>query len=556
MASIWSIDYGSHSLVISYYNDLRDEITTVTDEFGDYYIPNVMGLSRDTNNIQPTIHFGKVVLENQKLYNIKWNFTEQVDDNVLLEFFKYILNMCYVYTKNIDYLLIAIDEISDHQKRRQEKLFNNLGIKNVVWVDKYISVYASNLTSNLCIVDWGWTSLKIINISDGVILNRYKRDIGGEDLTNNLVRWVTKEITNFKSRNLKTHTQNLANWVTKPIKNHYLDELKIYTKCENIKMELSTNTSAEFIYSDYETVISRKLFDDINKEVYSEVIDVITNFVKPGVLVIFIGGCNKNNYIKNYIKKYNPTFYEKYTLSKCYVSNYVTNYVSNYVNRYADNNKMDFSNSDKGCISTISLSIDNQEICTPIIYKGAILPISRTLVLTALSIDVYIGERQLVKHNCLVKNIVLDKLQKFKLTIDINESQNVTVHILHTDDEYKQPVITFNFDLENLGDTDSESSEQSDKSNKSDKSDLSYIFEDSELVSKYIKREELSQLLNKYQKQFISVRDQLDQLLIIRIDLFFEKYKLLIDNYNQYSANDLELFIKNIGEEFHNLLIC
>jgi molecular chaperone DnaK (HSP70) len=252
---------------------------------------------------------------------------------------------------------------------------------------------------NVLIFDLGGGTfdLSLLNIDDGiyeVIGTNGDNKLGGEDFTNILLNDVLEEI-NFS-----------VNDVTKK-------EIKML--CEKFKKnEINEIKFKQFKYSKKRNEITY-LFNSLLHKI-EKIIDELLNYSKIDYIVM-VGGSSR---LKEIISLINF----KFDNSKI-ISNIDPDLVVSYgaaLQGYILKNSDDVFSKSIALVDVLPLSIgveSDSGLMTKIIKKGSKIPIKNKSVFTndkdnieELEIEIYQGERSLVKDNILVGKLKLDKISK------------------------------------------------------------------------------------------------------------------------------------------------
>ena len=274
-------------------------------------------------------------------------------------------------------------------------------------------------TDNYLVIDCGGgtTDLSLINVDYEEMVFQVQNVegdnfLGGQDITNNMVKWVCEKI-------------KLINPTTK-ILNTILKE------CERAKGELSYTQNVvihlECIDNkDYTISLSRTKFVEINISFFSKISELLTNIGNPDK-ILFVGGstnipyfveiCNnifgKNIEIINTLDK-NTSVSIGATVQGVVLTGLLEELDNNNINKFADTLLLDIVPMSIG-VKTIG------DIMSVIIPKGTSIPCERTEIfsnsedyITSIDIDIYQGLRKFIKDNFYLGSFVLENLDNTKM---------------------------------------------------------------------------------------------------------------------------------------------
>lgn len=272
---------------------------------------------------------------------------------------------------------------------------------------------------NYLVIDCGGgtTDLSLINVDYEEMIFQVQtvegdNFLGGQDITNNMVKWVCQKI------NIENPTTKIINTILK--------------ECERVKSELSYNLNAvinlESINDkDYTVPISRTKFVEINESFFVKIHNLLKKIRETYMpnKILFVGGstnipyfvelCNKtfgdNTHIINTLDK-NTAVSIGATVQGVILSGILETIDT--TNKFTDTLLLDIIPMSIG-VKTIG------DIMSVIIPKGTPIPCERTEsfsnsedYIDSIDIDIYQGVRKFVKDNIYLGSFVLENLDNTK----------------------------------------------------------------------------------------------------------------------------------------------
>lgn len=476
---VFGIDFGTTTSCISYFDKEKDDFVVIQNKNGNYTTPSIIYFDEESNDIlygEDAFYISKLnTVKHENLFtNIKrliGKNLRNLDSEISSFFNKNIIeNDYFLYFKKGEMCKITLEEIIIYYLKYLKKIaVENLSIFNkgdvlnaIITVPAYYNELQRSIIKS-CFLKCKMNVIRIINEPTAAALyhsysNKYKYDynmlifdcgggttdisiihadneekmydvievvgdnyLGGLDVTSLLVEYFYEKLDKMLSK----------------------DKLQYY--CEQLKCDLTyNNTSILYIEScDFKYTVSRYLFNEICKPFYNK-IDLLIKKLdcnkKDISKIIFVGGCSR-------IPKLQEIFCQKFSNAQICLNTDREKIVSlgaclqgallyNLMKKDCD-----FRESLLIDITHLTLGVEvSGGIMSPIISKNSIIPISRTVEFTnsendsIIDINVYQGERRLVKDNFLICKCTLENLPKvdknlliIKVTFSINSDGILTV---------------------------------------------------------------------------------------------------------------------------------
>jgi len=472
------IDFGTTYTCISY--DNKSTVKVLINEYGYYTTPTTIYFDKSSENIlfghsTKSIRDGIVITNWKRI--IGKTFTELTNDE--LNFFKNkninitninniphfeifynnktvyyntldltILYLKYIYSlitttlgsHDIFYSVITIPAIFSSNSREELQLAyekSGFNVLKVINEPTAASLGYDNNIGKVLVFDCGGgtTDLSLINIDSDIfeVLDVVGDNfLGGEDINNNIVNYLTEKYKIEKSeKNLKI----------------------LYNHAENCKTYLSYFNNKEynfFIESNFflNVKISQSLFLDINQSFFKKIKNLITHFnYSSNFKVLFTGGSTRLFYLKNIFQQIFPniTILDSLHPDQA-VSIGACKYSTTLKNNITESTEGDDNNNDILLLDIVPLSLGvevNGGIFETIIPRCTVLPECRSKIFTnnndddILEVKVFQGESRFVKNNYFLNKITipLGKIYKkgeAKILIEFNidTSGILTVNVL------------------------------------------------------------------------------------------------------------------------------
>ena len=496
---ILGIDFGTTTSCVSYFDKEKHDFIVIRNKNGNYTTPSSIYFDPDSDDIL----FGDETFYTTKVENIFINIKRLIgkdlnnlDKNTHDFFSKNIIeNGCFIYYKKGERIKISLDEIIVYylnylKKYALESLNYNVeqNINVVITVPAYYNesqrtiiktcfskcnmnvirilneptaaaLYHSYLSSkeekdqekdqekdyNMLVFDCGGgtTDISIVHADNEekmydvieVVGDNY---LGGVDVTNLLVEYFYEKLNKMTSKD------------------------KLINICERLKCELTfNNSSILYIEScDFKYTVSRYLFNEICKPFYDKIellIEKLEYNKKDISKIILVGGCSRIPRLQEILcKKFsnaqiclNIDRDKIVSLGACLQGALLYNLMKK---------DCHFRESLLIDITHLSLGVETDGgLMSPIISKNSIIPVSRTVEFTnsendsSIDINVYQGERRLVKDNFLICKFTLENVPKMeknlliiKVTFSINSDGILTVEAKLKNDKDKSITIVKN----------------------------------------------------------------------------------------------------------------
>ena len=603
MMIVLGIDFGTCYSCVSYYNgnlqvipNENGELTSLSAIFFDKYSSdilygNVCNMSNNNENTFTNLKrlIGKDLdnldedlfkfFANNKISNGKF---EVVYNNKICYFSVRDLIVLYlVYLKKFscEFLNISMTEImdvvitipayySDHQREITKECcikagFNVLRIINepTAAALAYTYEHLGNNSENILVFDCGGgtTDLSFLHMDyvnafyevKNVIGNNF---LGGEDITQILVSYFLNILPKY------TNTSK--------------NQFKFKKHCEQLKRELSYNTSSiidiEVNNYNYQNVVSRVKFIDITKEFFNKIkklIRLLVNEIKESKIdkVVFVGGTTRIPYFQDIFRE----IINK-NLEICNdidpdqtVSLGAAAQGALLLNLFKDDTKF----SETLLLDIIPLSIGIETlggIMVPIISRNTVIPTSRMREFTNsnneadIDINVYQGERKLVCDNFFLTNFKLNDIPPsekgsliIQVTFNISSDSIITATAKLKDSDTKKE-IKITKDIQNICNENLEQILVDAEENK--------LF-DSEIANKIILKIELYDSFKKLLSIFHEKRDfilngknETENFLYSQLNVLFNETFYIIENYQDYTPQELRDITATFESEWHKLL--
>lgn len=614
------IDLGTTNSCLSYYNTNTKQVTIIENEQGNYTSPSVLFLDPDSSEIIYSNSAKQLLNSNNQEYlsNILSNFKRLIGkhelDNLTTDFFKHndlhiidnqitfsfrhnnenkeytlqtlvilYLNylkgiICNHFNKSLDEtfeIVITVPAYFNDEQRTFVKdcchainlqvlrIINEPTAASLAYaLDKYIK---SDVDEEFILTfdcGGGTTDISLLYLDYINSIYEVKNTVGnnflgGEDITNNLVDFIIQKL---KLNNVNNRIFN-----------------KIKKQAEEAKKQLSFNSQTtiylELGETDHSLTITRAQLDEINKEFYNKIRNLIyyvldeyiqktTDFTYSKIdSIIFVGGTSRIPYFKQMFTeilqnaKINNTIDPDQTIS-----------VGAAIQGALLNNLIDEeAGGDTLLMDIIPLSIGIETIggiMVPIISRNTPLPISRSQTFSnsegfeeSITINIYQGERKLVKDNMF--------LACFELKSELFSQYDKGEILITVTFEIDQDSIIQARATAKISDNQITSDVVVKKESKIDNKKLDEILFSAEM-NKLLDSEVSNKILAKLElydsfKYLLSVfhihRDSTENNFALDdLNELFNQTFNVIQNYNDYSANDLKDIKQLFENKWHTLL--
>lgn len=468
------LDFGTSNTCISYMNN--NIINIITNQLGNYTTPSCLYFDKTTDEIL----YGETALEKTKGGTIVTNFkrlfgityTHYSQNKDLQNCFKHLhiskdndSDYCCItvlYNNKLHHFTITklVEMFLSHLLNHTNILSNNI----VITVPVEFNINQRQMIKT-CLQHIGYNTLRILNeptaatlayiyhntsqqqqnenvlvIDSGggttdctlldadyencffeVIKTNGDKNLGGNDITNNLTTYIMSKITGGIS------VKNLQ---------------KIYKIAEKTKHNLSFKTNDKIFLENIDNKdmiveINRRLFETINNEWFNK-FKLLIQEISDGLHVdkiIFVGGTTRIPKIKEILlDHFDDNIIICNRLNPDHTVSMGAAVQASLFNRTSDTVDITF-------LDTISMSLGVETIggiMTPIISKNSIIPTSKTEHFLAtpdentLDIHVYQGERRFVKDNLFIGTLKIpcrEKNTKFQITFDITSDSILVVTV-------------------------------------------------------------------------------------------------------------------------------
>ena len=355
------------------------------------------------------------------------------------------------------------------------------------------------------------------------------KNLGGNDITNNLTTYITSKITGAIS------VKNLQ---------------KIYKISEKTKHNLSFKTDDKIFLENIDNKdmiieINRRLFETINNKWFNK-FKLLIQDISDGVhidKIIFVGGTTRIPKIKEILLECNNIIICNQLNPDHTVS------IGGAVQASLFNRDSDI---DITFLDTISMSLGVETIggiMSPIISKNTVIPTSRTENFLAnpdesestLDIHVYQGEKRFVKDNLFIGTLKIPckKNTKFQITFDIT-SDSILVVTVRNPTTTKEISMCFE-NYKTTLDTNYTYEDDFDKLND---------IEQSNLITAKIELTNSFELLRRIGEEHLSEESEYDKL---EYDQLLNETLYIIENYKMYDANYINDQKKHFEKKWHTI---
>lgn len=619
---IIGIDFGTTNSCISYYNTTSKKVQVIPNEQGNFTSPSILFLDSESSEILFADSALQLLRSNNNqhyLTNIFNNLKRLVGknniDDTLTPFFKHNkinddkLAFIVNYNNNTECLNVST-LITFYLRYLKTLICNHLSIEQgdliniVITVPAYFDDYQRTIIKECC-ESIGLIVLRVINeptaASLAYALEKYiKADIeeeyiltfdcggGTTDISLLYLDYVESiyEVKNTVGDNIlggEDITNNLVNFIIDKLKltnptNKILNKVK--KQAEEAKKQLSFNQQTtiylELGDSDYTLTITQSQFNEINKDFYHKIRNLIyyvldeyiqkTNLFDYSKInsVIFVGGTSRIPYFKQLFKDILPNAKINDTIDPDQTISIGASIQGALLKDLIDNE----SGGETLLLDIIPLSIGIETIggiMTPIISRNTLIPVSRSQTFTnsegyedIITINIYQGERKLVKDNMF--------LASFELKSELfNNYDKGEIQITITFDVDSNSIITSTA-IATVQDTNIKSSIQVTKVYNNDTSkNLDEILLSAEM-NKLLDTEISNKILAKIElydsfKYLLSIfhekkteQQHSNPALLTQLNELFNHTFNVIQNYLDYSSNELIKIKELFEKKWHTLL--
>lgn len=624
MNYVIGIDFGTSNSCISYYNTSTKSVSIIPNEQGNLTSPSVLFLDMDSSEILFSDVAMGLLLSNNKEYlkNIFNNLKRLIgkDDigDELGIFFKY--NKYMINDNEIKFEVMYDNKVRDlsvkdlvilYLKYLKNLICMNIGCELDVILDVVITVPAyfddkqRSLMKDYC-EKINLNVLRVINeptaASLAYALDKYRNDRmeeefimtfdcggGTTDISLLYLDYVESvyEVKSTVGDNLlggEDITMNIMNFMIKKlgieeeVKVKRLNKIRRYA--EDLKRQLSFNEEAKIYLelgdNDYVLMMTRSEFNEINKEFYNKVKNLVY-YLLDGYMqkekdftydkinsIIFVGGTSRIPYFKELFED---------IFAGAIINNKIdpdqTISIGASIQGALLKNLIDEEDGGDAILMDIvplSIGIETMGgIMAPIISRNSLLPVSRESIFTnsegyeeSIEINIYQGERKFVKDNIYLgtfklESPMLSSYDKGELKIKVIFNVDVD-SIIHA-----RAVVSVNGeDIESAMEVKKIFGVKMDDKNLNDilySAEMNRLM-DNELSNKILKKMELYDSFKYLLSIFHEKREERewDEVLLMELNVLFNDTFNVINNYEGYSVDDLNKVKEIFERRWHALL--
>lgn len=619
------IDFGTTNSCLSYYNTTTKNVTVIENEQGNFtspsvlfldpdsseilygdsakqllnttnqeYLPNIfsnlkrlIGKSQLDDSITPFFKHNKITLKDSEvIFDIKFNNDNKEFElqSLIMLYLNYLKSIiCNHFAKPLDIsfdIIITVPAyFNDQQRTIIKECCESIGLSVLRIINEptaaslayALEKYKTGDINEEFILTFdcggGTTDISLLHLDYVDSIYEVKNTVGdnflgGEDITLNLTNFIIQKL---KLKNVNNKTFN-----------------KIKKQAEEAKKKLSfgkqTTIYLELQDKDYTLSISQSQFDEINREFYHKIRNLIYYVLDEYIQktnvsnhnfdyskinsVIFVGGTSRIPYFK--------TLFED-ILPKAKINNIIdpdqTISIGAAIQGALLKELIDEdSGGDTLLMDIMSLSIGIETvggIMTPIISRNSLLPVSRTQTFfnshgfeESITINIYQGERKLVKDNMF--------LASFELTSELFKEYDkgeilITVHFEVDQDSIINAIATAKVSDKEITSNITVKKDSKMLDNKKLEEVLYYAemnkLSDMELSNKILAKLELYDSFKYLLSVFHTHRDSVDNEFVMEeLNELFNHTFNVITNYNEYTSNELKEIKQLFEKKWHSLL--
>lgn len=624
MNVVIGIDFGTTNSCMSYYNIDTTSVQVIPNEQGNFTSPSILFLDpespeilfsdsalqlfRSNNNqhflsnifnnlkrlvgknlidktLQPFFqHNNNTENETILTFTLNYNHKQQTFNvaTLITLYLKYLKNIiCNHFnldlSSNLDIVITVPAYFDDHQRTIIKECCESIGFNVLRVINEptaaslayALEKYIKSDTDEEFILTFdcggGTTDISLLHLDYLESVYEVKNTIGdnllgGEDITNNLVHFIIQKL-------------KLVNPTTKVFN-------KIKKQAEEAKKQLSFNNQTtiylELADKDHTLNISQSQFNDINKEFYQKIRNLIyyvlddyiqkTNTFDYSKInsVIFVGGTSRIPYFKNLFQEILPHAKINNTIDPDQTISIGASIQGALLKNLIDED----AGGDTLLLDIVPLSIGIETIggiMTPIISRNTPLPISRSQTFTnsesyedTIIINIYQGERKLVKDNIFLTTFQLSS--ELFANYDKGEIQITITFEIDSDSIINASAIA------KVNDTNIQSHIQVTKTHNNE---LSKNIDDillSAEMNKLLDMEVSNKILAKIElydsfKYLLSVfhekktdKQYQDKFLLNQLNELFNHTFNIISNYTEYTSKELTDIKTLFEKKWHTLL--
>lgn len=619
------IDFGTTNSCLSYYNTTTKNVTVIENEQGNFtspsvlfldpdsseilygdsakqllnttnqeYLPNIfsnlkrlIGKSQLDDSITPFFKHNKITLKDSEvIFDIKFNNDNKEFElqSLIMLYLNYLKSIiCNHFAKPLDIsfdIIITVPAyFNDQQRTIIKECCESIGLSVLRIINEptaaslayALEKYKTGDINEEFILTFdcggGTTDISLLHLDYVDSIYEVKNTVGdnflgGEDITLNLTNFIIQKL---KLKNVNNKTFN-----------------KIKKQAEEAKKKLSfgkqTTIYLELQDKDYTLSISQSQFDEINREFYHKIRNLIYYVLDEYIQktnvsnhnfdyskinsVIFVGGTSRIPYFK--------TLFED-ILPKAKINNIIdpdqTISIGAAIQGALLKELIDEdSGGDTLLMDIMPLSIGIETvggIMTPIISRNSLLPVSRTQTFfnshgfeESITINIYQGERKLVKDNMF--------LASFELTSELFKEYDkgeilITVHFEVDQDSIINAIATAKVSDKEITSNITVKKDSKMLDNKKLEEVLYYAemnkLSDMELSNKILAKLELYDSFKYLLSVFHTHRDSVDNEFVMEeLNELFNHTFNVITNYNEYTSNELKEIKQLFEKKWHSLL--
>lgn len=618
MSIVFGIDFGTSNSCIS--TKVNDSIITIQDLEGNYFIPTVIYLGEDENLFghqalelkNRNCYLENIIVCPKRL--IGKSYSEFIDDTKLKENFIHNKIICdenddllfILNNKNynvIDIISIFLNHLKNIILSYDSSLNSDKEINIVITIPAYYNDHQREILKLACesvnfnvlrIINeptaaslaygvdvkqneiqseteyiltfdcgGGTTDLTLLEIDYDVNLYEVKNVIGnnflgGEDLTNNIMNHIKNKI--------------IVKYPEFKFSSKYLNIIQ--RESENIKKQLSYSKSANIILEFGEIFftysLSRIQFLDISKDFFDKIKKLILFIINDSTEnvfdfnsdkikhIIFVGGTTRINFLEILFKELLPNA----KINKNLDPDQTISIGATIQGSLLIDSKPD----DIILLDVLPLSLGVEVLgglMSSIISRNTIIPVSRKKVFTnsksfeeAIQIDIYQGERRLVKDNChlatfeLIHSILNEAEEgtlKIEVIFDIDSDGIISCKANLIQAQLEQEIIINK--ISNLN-----------KNNLNDillNAELNKLY-DSEMGNKILNKLELYDSFKYLLNAFHNIQEtrEFPKYTLFEINNLFNKTFNVITKYKLFTSKQLKISKEKFQEQWHELIFA
>lgn len=402
-------------------------------------------------------------------------------------------------------------------------------IREITEFEKLLIVDSGGGTTDFSILEMDYNS-QIYRVID-VFGDNY---LGGEDITNCIVDYIQK-IINIK------YNKN------------------IIKEANLVKESLSFRENTQFILDEYNFChkISRNKFEYICKDFFDKFNNILQEFLKNHMIditkIVFVGGTTRIPKIYNILHDILPNAIINNTINPDYTVSVGAAFQGYLLDKMVE---LDQDN-DILLMDVISMSLgveSDSGLMNVILSKNTTIPVTNTMYFTndkdymsEIDINIYQGERKLIKNNTLLYTLKLTGLNDDLLQEQMNIKIDFTV-----DSDGILSVIAYE---KNSNSITKITLDKINESNINNNVDIDDIFNDTYIANQIILK---NKLYKKFKELLVIFQERNyanDTFECKLLNLLFNKTFETLSKYTEYSPDQLQNILIDFENEFHNINI-